>query len=246
MPTRTASPTTQKRKILKLADRLLSRFGLPKRIKQGNLLDALVETLLSQSTTDHNRDLAFDSLKKTFTDWDEIADAPQESLARAIRSAGLGNQKAGRIRDFLRWLHEDRDELCLEFLHHETDDFAVHYLTQHKGIGVKTAYVTLMLASNRDLFPIDVHIHRIMIRLGIIPEKITPEKSHSVLSPLIPKGRAHELHMNMLSFGRTICTARNPKCSICDLRRMCLYYKDNKLGKSKDGETHLSQKQASP
>lgn len=246
MPTRTASPATLKRKVLKLADRLSSRFGNPKRKKRSNLLDALVETLLSQSTTDHNRDMAFDSLKKTFTGWDEIADAPQESLARAIRSAGLGNQKAGRIRDFLRWLREDRGELCLEFLHDEADDFAVRYLTQHKGIGIKTAYVTLILASNRDLFPIDVHIHRIMIRLGIISEKTTPEKSHPVLAPLIPKGRAHELHMNMLSFGRTICTARNPKCNACDMRRMCPYYKDKNPGKPKGGDIHLSQKQVSP
>ncbi len=246
MPTRTASPTTRKRKILTLADRLLSRFGRPKRIKRGNLLDALVETLLSQSTTDHNRDLAFNCLKKTFTNWDEIADAPQTDLARAIRSAGLGNQKAGRIRDFLRWLRKDREHLSLEFLHQKSDDFTVQYLTQHKGIGVKTAYVTLMLASNRDLFPIDVHIHRIMIRLGIIDEKTTPEKSHAELAPLIPKGRAHELHMNMLSFGRTICTARNPKCTDCDLRRMCHYYKDKNPRKSRGGEINLSQKQISP
>ena len=245
MPTRVASEGTRKRKILKLTDRLLSRFGKPKRAKRSNLLDSLVETLLSQSTTDHNRDMAFGSLKKTFASWDEVADAPQESLARAIRSAGLGNQKAGRIRDFLRWLREDREQLCLEFLHHESDDFAVRYLTRHKGIGVKTAYVTLILASNRDLFPIDVHIHRIMIRLGIIPEKTTPEKSHSVLAPLIPKGRAYELHMNMLRFGRTICTARNPKCADCDLRRMCPYYKNKNPSKPKGGETHLSQKQTS-
>ena len=246
MPTRIASPAAKKQKILKLTDRLLARFGKPKRTKRSDLLDALVETLLSQSTTDHNRDMAFDSLKKTFSSWDEIADATQESLAQAIRSAGLGNQKAVRIRDFLRWLREDRGELCLEFLHHEPDDFAVQYLTQHKGIGVKTAYVTLMLASNRDLFPIDVHIHRIMIRLGIIPEKTTPEKSHSILAPLIPTDRAHELHMNMLRFGRTICTARNPKCTDCDMRRMCPYYKNKIPGKSKGGDVHLSQKQTSP
>ena len=245
MAIRVTSPAARKRKILKLTDRLSSRFGNPKRTKRSNLLDSLVETLLSQSTTDHNRDLAFDSLKQTFASWDEVAESSQAALARAIRSAGLGNQKAGRIRDFLKWLREDREQLCLEFLHHEPDDFAVQYLTRHKGIGIKTAYVTLMLASNRDLFPIDVHIHRIMIRLGIIPEKTTPEKSHSVLAPLIPKGRAHELHMNMLSFGRTICTARNPKCSDCDLKRMCSYYKDKNPGKSKDRESLLSQKQIS-
>ncbi len=221
-----ATAAAKKRKIRALADRLLSRFGKPGRVMRRDLLDALVETLLSQSTTDHNRDMAFRSLKKTFSGWDEIADAPRTALAQAVRSAGLGNQKAGRIRDFLRWLRADREQLSLEFLHEEPDDFAVRYLTRHKGIGVKTAYVTLMLASGRDLFAVDVHIHRIMTRLGVIGEKTTPEKSHAELAPLIPRGRAHELHMNMLRFGRTICTARNPRCADCDMRRMCRYYRD--------------------
>ncbi len=229
MPNTPAPHAARKRKIRTLTDRLLARFGKPKRLKRGNLLDALVETLLSQSTTDHNRDLAFNSLKKTFADWDAVADASQARLARAIRSAGLGNQKAGRIRDFLRWLRTDRKTLSLEFLHDEPDDFAVDYLTRHKGIGVKTAYVTLMLASNRDLFPIDVHIHRIMIRLGVLGEKATPEKSHAELAPLIPPGRAHELHMNMLAFGRNVCTARNPKCGECEMRRMCLFYRSGRI-----------------
>lgn len=244
MPNKTASTAARKQKILKLADRLSSRFGKPNRVKRSDLLDALVETLLSQSTTDHNRDMAFHSLKKTFADWDEVADAPQATLAHAIRSAGLGNQKAGRIRDFLRWLREDRKRLSLEFLHQEPDDFAVRYLTRHKGIGVKTAYVTLMTASNRDLFAIDVHIHRIMIRLGVIAEKTTPERAHPELAPLIPKGRAHELHVNMLRFGRTICAARNPKCGECDLRRMCRYYRDMNPRKADDKEAPASRNQA--
>ncbi len=246
MPNQTASTASRKQKILKLADRLLSRFGKPERMKRKDLLDALIETLLSQSTTDHNRDLAFHSLKKTFTNWDATADASQEGIAQAIRSAGLGNQKAERIRGFLTWLRRDRKRLSLEFLHEESDDFAVRYLTRHKGIGVKTAYVTLMLASNRDLFPIDVHIHRIMMRLGVISTKTTPEKSHPELAPLIPEGRAHELHMNMLNFGRTICTARNPKCAACDMKRMCRHYREANAKKQKAGGTPVSQNLTKP
>lgn len=244
MPSETASTAARRRKVLRLADRLSARFGKPGRAGRGDLLDALVETLLSQSTTDHNRDIAFRSLKKTFADWEEVADAPQGAIARAIRSAGLGNQKAGRIRDFLRRLREDRGRLSLEFLHREPDDFAVRYLTRHKGVGVKTAYVALMLASNRDLFAIDVHIHRIMIRLGVIGEKTTPEKSHAELAPLVPKGRARELHVNMLRFGRTICAARSPKCGECDLRRMCRYYRETRPGRRAAGEAPASRKPA--
>ena len=154
-----------------------------------------------------------------------MADASEREVASAIRSAGLGNQKAGRIRTFLLWLREERGALSLEFLHEESNEFAVEMLTHHNGIGVKTAYVTLMLASSRDLFAIDVHIHRIATRLGLIGEKVNPEKAHGELGPCVPEGRAHELHVNLLAFGRTICTARNPVCAECGFTRMCVYYR---------------------
>jgi len=208
-----------------LADDLRRRFGVPPRKPRAGILDALIQTLLSQSTTDHNRDLAFGALKRRFKGWDEVAAARPAALARVIRPAGLGNQKAGRISAFLRWLKGERGELSLEFLHAASDEEAVALLTRHKGVGVKTAYVTLMLASSRDLFPVDVHIHRIARRLGLIGPRVTPEQAHGALAPLIPPGRAHELHMNLLAFGRTVCTARSPKCGGCGLRRHCPFYK---------------------
>ena len=230
MPSKSVKPVNLKRKITRLADGLRDLFGIPKRPRRANILDALVETLLSQGTTDHNRDLAFRELKRQFHDWETAADATERALALAVKSAGLGNQKAARIFSILQWLRSETGALSLEFLHEKNDDVAVALLTQHKGIGVKTAYVTLMWASSRDLFAVDVHIHRIAGRLGLIGDKIGPEKAHGELGPHVPEGRAFELHMNMLAFGRTICTARNPKCTECCFRRMCPYLKSLKHG----------------
>lgn len=225
MPAAAPSPSSKTRLMRLLADELRKRFGVPPRSPRADILDALIETLLSQSTTDHNRDLAFSALKRRFGGWEEVAAARAGTLARVIRPAGLGNQKAGRILQFLRWLKRERGELSLEFLHQTPDAEAAALLTRHKGIGVKTAYVTLMKASSRDLFPVDVHIHRIARRLGLIGPRTTPEKAHGELGPLAPKGRAHELHMNLLAFGRTVCTARNPRCGECGLRRHCAFYR---------------------
>ncbi|MEK6710894.1 MAG: endonuclease III [Nitrospinota bacterium] len=227
MPSTPSKPSAaSKRGLMRLlAGGLRRRFGVPSRARRAGILDTLIQTLLSQSTTDHNRDLAFGALKRRFKGWDEVAAAPPAALAQVIRPAGLGNQKAGRILGFLRWLKGERGKLSLEFLHDFSDAEAVALLTRHKGIGVKTAYVTLMLASARDLFPVDVHIHRIARRLGLIGPKVTPEKAHGELGPLVPKGRAHELHLNLLAFGRTLCTARNPKCGACGFRRRCAFYR---------------------
>ena len=219
-------PADLRRKLLRLADGLRERFGTPRRPRRANILDTLIETLLSQGTTDHNRDLAFSELKRQFPDWESAADATKGALARAVRSAGLGNQKGARISSFLRRLRSERGALSLEFLHGMSNEEAVGLLTRHNGIGVKTAYVTLMWASGRDLFAVDVHIHRISARLGLIGEKTNPEKAHATLGPFVPKGRAFELHMNLLAFGRTICTARNPVCGECGFRRMCRYNRE--------------------
>jgi endonuclease-3 len=216
----------QRKKILRIAKFLRKRFGIPQRPEKTDLLDSLIQTILSQSTTDHNRDLAFHRLKREFSNWDSVANAKKTTIELAIHQAGLGNQKAERIRAFLRWLQKEKGNISLEFLHEKSTEEAIALLTRHKGVGVKTAYVTLMQASGRDLFPVDVHIHRIFRRLDLIGLKTTPEKTHHEVAPYIPKGRAFELHMNLLSFGRTTCTARNPKCSQCDLTRMCQYFSD--------------------
>ncbi len=225
MPRNSRTPSILRQRILRLADGLRERFGIPGCPRRVSILDALVQTLLSQGTTDHNRDLAFNELKKRFPSWEAAADATQSALASAVRSAGLGNQKAARIRSFLHWLCDEHGELSLEFLSEKNDTQAVDLLTQHKGIGIKTAYVTLMWASGRDLFAVDVHIHRIAGRLGLIGAKTNPEKAHGELGPFVPKGRAFELHVNMLAFGRTICKARSPLCGECDFRRMCHYHR---------------------
>lgn len=215
---------TLRKRFLRIANNLQKRFGVPDRPRETDLLDSLIRTILSQSTTDHNRDLAFSRLKHDFPEWDSVANASNSAISRSIHQAGLGNQKAMCIRAFLRWLRKEKGNISLEFIRKESTEEAVALFTQHKGIGVKTAYVTLMQASGRDLFPVDVHIHRIFRRLGLIGMKTTPEKTHYEVAPYVPKGRAFELHMNLLAFGRTICTARNPKCFRCDLTRMCQYF----------------------
>jgi len=216
------------KKILVLIKDLESRYGRPNNDRNFELLDVLIETLLSQSTTDHNRDLAFTNLKKTFPDWELVNKASEKKVSMAIRSAGLGNQKAKRIKSFLKFLKRDYGILSLEFLKKKDTQFCVDFLTKHKGIGIKTAYVSLMLAANRDVFPIDVHIHRIMQRLTIILKKTTAEKSHSILAPYIPKLRAHEFHMNLLTFGRNICKSQNPKCGECNFNKICSYFLEKK------------------
>jgi endonuclease-3 len=201
---------------------LLERFqGEPRWEGPSDPLDSLVRTLLSQSTNDNNRDLAYGRLRRGFHTWREVMEAPRAAVAEAIRPAGLSNQKSERLIAMLRWIEAEFGELNLGFLHEMPIDEAFKRFTRVKGIGVKTVAVVLMFACGRDVFPVDTHVHRIVRRLGLVPDKADAVKTFELMAPLVPPGKSYSLHMNLLRFGRTVCTARKPKCLECSLYDLC-------------------------
>lgn len=211
-----------------ISDTLEGLLGVPTRDGAGDVLECLILTILSQNTTDVNRDRGYAELKDRFPTWEAVLQADVKAIAVAIRLAGLGNQKSRTIKDFLSWLKAERGELSLEFIHDMETEAALELLCQHKGIGIKTACVTLSFACGREVFPVDTHILRISKRLGLIPLNCSAEKAHQVLPPIVPEGKAYPFHMNLIYFGRQICDARKPLCERCPLTHHCLYYEDNR------------------
>ncbi len=211
-----------------ISDTLEGLLGVPTRDGAGDVLECLILTILSQNTTDVNRDRGYAELKDRFPTWEAVLQADVKAIAVAIRLAGLGNQKSRTIKDFLSWLKTERGELSLEFIHDMETEAALELLCQHKGIGIKTACVTLSFACGREVFPVDTHILRISKRLGLIPSNCSAEKAHQMLPPIVPEGKAYPFHMNLIYFGRQICDARKPLCERCPLTHHCLYYKDNR------------------
>lgn len=216
-----------KQKAELISDTLEGLLGVPTRDGAGDVLECLILTILSQNTTDVNRDKGYAELKDRFPTWEEVLHADVKMIAAAIRLAGLGNQKSQTIKNFLLWLKAEYGELSLEFLHDMETEKALELLCQHKGIGIKTASVTLSFACGREVFPVDTHILRISKRLGLTPPNCSAEKAHQILPPIVPEGKAYPFHMNLIYFGRQICDARKPLCQRCPLTQHCLYYKDN-------------------
>ncbi|RKU31371.1 hypothetical protein C6497_02435 [Candidatus Poribacteria bacterium] len=203
-------------------------MGIPKRGGTKDVLECLISTILSQNTTDVNRDKGYIQLRKKYPTWEQVLKASVKSIEEQIRIVGLGKQKAETIKNFLTWLNQEYGELSLEFIHKMDTEDAMDLLCQHKGIGIKTASVTLSFACGRDVFPVDTHIHRIAKRLGLIQQNCSAEKAHYELPLIIPEGKSYPFHMNLIYFGRQICNARKPLCDQCPLTDYCLYYKENK------------------
>ena len=205
-------------------DRLFGGEAWEKQRIPRDPLDDLMRTILSQNTTDGNRDRAYDRLKARFNSWEAVMAAPEAVVKDAIRIAGLANQKGPAMQTFLRWLKQTRGTLSLDFLRDLSAEEGIRLLTQHKGVGIKTAYIVLAFSCGKDLCAVDTHVHRILKRVGLISDTCGRERAHHELGVLIPEGKACSFHVNLIDFGKTICSARKPDCDACPISHLCQFY----------------------
>lgn len=221
---------TEKKKFISKVNRLLiKRFGIPDR--QNPLpdpLDTLLATILSQNTNDINSYRAYKNLKQKFQDWDQILNVKRSNIERIIKVAGLSKQKSAAIKNVIEELN-CRNDLNLRKVKQLESEDAIGYLTQFKGIGVKTASCVLLFSLDRNICPVDTHVHRTVNRLGILSEK-TPDKTFHSLNRILPEGIAHSFHTNLIKLGREICKPANPACAFCPVEKICRYDKKNFSG----------------
>jgi endonuclease-3 len=199
----------------------------------GEPIAALVNTILSQNTNDHNRDIAYRQLCERFPTWENVRDASASALIDAIRPAGLAPSKGPRIQEALRQITAERGTLTLDFLNDLPLEDARAWLTNLNGVGPKTAAIVLLFAMGRPAFPVDTHIHRLTRRWGLIPHNTSREKAHLLLEELIPPELYYSFHINIIEHGRTVCGARNPQCERCVLQDLCLYYENKQYEQKK-------------
>jgi endonuclease III len=205
--------------------RLLEFYGEPTWRNPLPPVDELISTILSQNTNDLNRDRAFESLRKRFPTWEKVRDADPASVTAAIRPAGLANQKGPRIQQVLKEISAQRGSLDLYFLKDLPLEDARLWLMKFKGVGPKTAAIVLLFSLGRPAFPVDTHIYRVTGRLGLRPEKMTVEATHTHLEYLLPPETYYAAHLNIIRLGREVCVARKPACPRCPLRDLCRYVK---------------------
>jgi len=186
-------------------------------------LSELVLTILSQNTSDTNRDRAYDQMKARFSTWEAVLDAPTHELADAIRPGGLANIKAPRIQEVLRLILQERGALNLDFLYDMPVEEAKAWLSGFKGVGPKTAACVLMFACGMPVLPVDTHVYRVSQRLGLIDQRTNPEKAHTVLEDMLAPEQRYPFHIHMITHGRQVCKAQRPLCEICVLRELCVF-----------------------
>jgi endonuclease-3 len=209
--------------VAEVDDRLKGVFGEPRQ-RDRDPISQLVATILSQATTDVQTARSFAALRRRFPSWEPVRDAPVSQIVNAVRSSGLSQQKAPRIKQALHHITRERGRIELDFLKSMSVQESRGWLMRITGVGPKTASIVLLFSFEKPVFPVDTHIRRVAGRLGWISSKVTAEKAHDLLEPMIPAKAHYRLHINLIQLGREICQARQPKCEVCRLKDLCAYY----------------------
>ena len=181
-----------KRRVRAIRDRLRELYGRPVNHPHGDPVHELVKTILSQNTSDTNRDAAYDRLRERFDTWEEVRDAPVAEVAEAIRPGGLSATKAPRIQAALRGCGEPID---LAWLRDAPRDEAIDFLTSLPGVGRKTAACVLLFSFDRPEIPVDTHVYRVGGRLGLIRDRASFDAgARRAAASRRPRGRLRAAH----------------------------------------------------
>jgi endonuclease-3 len=220
---------------------LAGRFGRPDICAhETDPVRNLVLTILSQNTTDANRDRAYDRLAKRFPTLPALAAARPSELEEAIRVGGLAKAKAKSILGALARIREERGGYSLDFLRGMPLPEAREYLTSFPGVGVKTANILLLFSFGMPAFPVDTHVLRVTKRLGLVPGTSTLAKAALSLEPHVGTGDHGPLHLNLIRLGREVCRPRNPLCAECPLLPVCPEGARNTKGKGRRPSTSFA------
>jgi endonuclease-3 len=220
VPRRDWTPPSRRR-VRALRDRLRLVYGRPSAPPHRRPLDELILTVLSQSTNDRNRDVAYLRLRDRFPSWEAVRDAPLDEVEEAIRPGGISKVKSARIQAILRALDEARGTVSLDHLGDMDVAAARDELIALPGVGRKTAACVLLFSFGMPDVPVDTHVSRVGTRLGMFRPGAPFEELHDDMLALTPRGQELELHVNLLRHGRRTCHAQRPECPVCPLRRMC-------------------------
>lgn len=178
----------------------------------------LIATILSAQCTDARVNIVTKELFQKYPSVEAFANADLEELEQDIHSTGFYHSKAKNIIACCQRLHT-------EF--HDEVPGTIEELTSLAGVGRKTANVIRGNIFFEPSIVVDTHVKRISKRLGFTKED-DPEKVEYDLMKVLPRDRWILYNIQIITFGRDICEARNPKCERCRLTNYCSYFKENR------------------
>ena len=228
-----------KASIKPILDLLICEYGNRERQLSSSPISVLVQTIISQNTSDINSRRAFESLLASYHSWEDVAAASVDDIATSIKIGGLEEIKAKRIKGALGEIQNKRGKIELNFLNQLPLTEAREWLKQLPGVGTKTANCVLLFSLGRPALPVDTHVLRVSKRLGLIHSKTSVEQAHKLLESLVPTNDVYQFHVLMIEHGRRVCRAQRPRCTNCVLMEFCSSYEDFTAKLDRDGNDSI-------
>ena len=222
-------PATKAQLVL---ERLVAAYGPRVWHPDGDPLDELIATILSQHTSDVNSARSFARLRAAFPTWEDVLAADDAAVAEAIRSGGLAAVKAPRIRALLASLKAAYGTPRLDFLRETPTPDARQILEDIPGVGPKTAACVLLFCLGRPVVPVDTHVHRVARRIGLAAANASPGAVEEALEAALPPERYYSMHVSLIAHGRKTCKAQRPLCETCPVADLCDYLRDLSTGQT--------------
>jgi len=209
--------------IYKISETLREAYRDFTHYNKKNPLDELVFIICSVKRSEKVYLNAFKSFKQHFPTYDLLATASAREISKTVAWGGLQNQKATAVKAIAETLIKKFGKPTLAPLKRMSDEACEQFLCSLPHVGKKVARCVMLYSLDRQVFPVDSHCWRIACRLGWLKNE---RKACSVcdmdfLQELIPPPLRFSLHVNMVSHGRKICSARSPQCNACKVNRYC-------------------------
>ncbi|MDW0241710.1 MAG: endonuclease III [Nitrososphaeraceae archaeon] len=185
--------------------------------EDGDPFKILIGTILSARTRDEVTTAVIKALFSRFKNPDELSRANLSDIKKLIQKIGFYNVKASRLKEV--------SQLIIKKYNGEVPSNVNDLLTL-PGVGRKTANCVLVYGFKKAAIPVDIHVHRISNRIGIVNTK-NPEETENVLQKSIDKKYWIRVNETFVTFGQNICLPIKPKCNVCQLTKMCKYYSKN-------------------
>lgn len=181
----------------------------------GGPFSILIGTILSARTKDESTTKVVKVLFSNYKNAKELANAKIKDVEKIIKPIGFYHVKSKRIIKVAKIINT-------KYKGKVPDDLDT--LVQLPGVGRKTANCVLVYAYEKSAIPVDIHVHRISNRLGLVDTK-NPEETEQELMKKIEKKYWIEINDTFVMYGQNICKPISPMCDVCKIKRNCKYYK---------------------
>ena len=183
----------------------------------GGPFSILIGTILSARTKDENTTKVVKVLFSKYKNAKELANAKLKDVEKTIKSIGFYHVKAKRIIEVAK---------IIDSKYKGKVPADLEQLVDLPGVGRKTANCVLVYAFDKPAIPVDIHVHRISNRLGLVETK-SPEETEMELMKKIPKKFWLEINDTFVMYGQNICKPISPMCDVCKIKKSCKYYSTN-------------------